>query len=187
MRGIDDGLSEFEGLPVASTLQVEHGDRYGSVPGLDDEELADPGELERVRLLMDFEPILALPVKRQHGWSIRPSIDENGNPDWGAFGSIDWDRIAGPFNRARYKADELEEELEGVLIILSVTKHRQPRPAMDLVLKKLRMGVIAVEHIADDKMQVFARLYLRAWRLKREIADLRGVGGPCRVAGRKVN
>ena len=34
---------------------------YGSVPGLDDDELADPQELERLVYIEEWGPILALP------------------------------------------------------------------------------------------------------------------------------
>jgi len=44
-------------------LRREYGNRYGSVPGLDDSELADPVELERRVYQQEFGPVLALPVK----------------------------------------------------------------------------------------------------------------------------
>jgi len=53
------------------------GNRYGSVPGLDDSELADPDELERQVLMQEFGPVLALPIKASRS-VIRPEIDENG-------------------------------------------------------------------------------------------------------------
>jgi len=42
-----DETCEVDGVPVSALLSVERKNRYGSVPGLDDEELADPAELER--------------------------------------------------------------------------------------------------------------------------------------------
>lgn len=38
--------------------------RFGSVPGLEDEEFADPYELERQVIRGEFEPVLMLPQKR---------------------------------------------------------------------------------------------------------------------------
>ena len=38
---------EVEDVPVSALLHEARRNRYGSVPGLDDEELADPEELER--------------------------------------------------------------------------------------------------------------------------------------------
>ncbi len=37
-------------VPASALLKREHGNRYGSVPGLDDSELADPDELEFILL-----------------------------------------------------------------------------------------------------------------------------------------
>ena len=93
----------------------ERPDRYGSVPGLDDEELADPEELQRWVTFQEWGPILALPVKRRHRW-IRPTVDELGHLDYGAFGTVDFERLYGKFDKARYKADKLREELEAQLI-----------------------------------------------------------------------
>ena len=52
-------------------------DRYGSVPGLEDDELADPQELEQMIFRQDWGPILDLPCRFHTG--IRPVIDECGH------------------------------------------------------------------------------------------------------------
>ena len=57
---------EVEDVPVSALLHEERRNRYGSVPGLDDEELADPAELERQVYLQEFGPVLALPWRA--GW-----------------------------------------------------------------------------------------------------------------------
>ena len=49
-------------VPESVLLRPDRGNRYGSVPGLDDSELADPDELERQVVRGEFGPVLALPV-----------------------------------------------------------------------------------------------------------------------------
>ena len=60
-------------VPESVLVKVERADKYGRVPGLEDEELADPDELERQAFRRDWAPILALP-KPVRECSIRPSI-----------------------------------------------------------------------------------------------------------------
>ena len=78
---------EVEDVPVSPLLAGDRKSRYGSVPGLDDEELADPWELEKQAILADWGPILALPVRTGRGW-IQPRLDEDFGVDFGAFGTV---------------------------------------------------------------------------------------------------
>jgi len=159
-------------VPESVLLRRHQGNKYGSVPGLDDSELADPDELERQVLMQEFGPVLALPVKAPKS-GIRPEVDENGNLDWGAFGTIDFDRYSGGFDKARYKADKLKEQLKDLLIMFGIVSERIKVEAKRLVLKYLRMNIIGLEHIVNYDMLALARLYLRALRLQKQIGDLR--------------
>jgi hypothetical protein len=103
---------------------------------------------------------------------MRPNIDQDGSIDWGAFGTVDFDRYGGGFDMARYKADKVREQLKNVLIIFSIVNERIKTRAKYLVLKYLRMGIIELEHIANSDMLALARLYLRAKRMRKEIAEL---------------
>ena len=76
------------------------------------------------------------------------------------------------FDKARYKADRLKEELRDVLIMISIVKEHLPK-ARSQVLKYLEMGIIEFDHIANDDMRGLARLYLRARKLQKEIGQLR--------------
>ena len=155
----------------SALLRRERKNRYGSVPGLDDSELADPDELERQVLRQEFGPVLALPVGRTKH-SLRPNIDQDGSVDWGAFGTVDFDRYGGGFDRIRYKADKVREQLKDLLILLGIVNDRVKTRAKYLVLKYLRMGIIELEHIENNDMRALARLYLRARRMRTEIAEL---------------
>ena len=163
-------IETFRGMvvPESVLVKVERKDRYGRVPGLDDEELADSEELERQVLKEEFEPILMLPVTPRRGWA-RPAVDEDGSVDWGAFGTVDFERYSGGFDRARHKAEMLREQLKDKLILLALVKERLPGKAKYLVLKYVRMGIITLEHIASDDMLAAARLYLQARQLQKEL------------------
>jgi hypothetical protein len=150
----------------------ERPDRYGSVPGLDDSELADPAELERQVVLEEWGAVLSLPAqaKRGHMYGV---IDESGQLDFGAFGTVDFERHAPRFDKARYKAQKLREQLKDVLILFSIVNDRIETRTKYLVLKYVKMGMIGLEQIASEDMRALARLYLRARRMRQEIADLR--------------
>ncbi len=155
-------------------LSVEHGNRYGTVAGLDDDELLGQAELERAVYLQEFGPLLALPVKGSRS-GIRPVIDESGGVDFGAFGTVDFKRMLPEFDKARYKADKLREQLRDLMIRMAIVKERLPGRAKYLVLKYLKMGVIDLEQISSFDMLCLARLYLRVRRLRDEICRLEKV------------
>jgi len=156
----------------SALLKREQSSKYGGVPGLDDNELADSDELERQVLRKEFGPVLALSVKPSKS-CIRPQIDENGDLDWGAFGTVDFDRYRGGFDKIRYKADRMTERLKNLLILFSIVNERIETRAKYLVLKYLRMGIMELEHIANDDMLALARLCVRVKRVRKEVAELR--------------
>ena len=169
-----DETYKIDDVPVTALLTVQRSNRYGSVPGLDDSELADPVELERHVYQQEFGPVLVLPVKDGKSW-IQPVVDESGGFDWGAFGTVDFDRIRGEMDKARYKADKLCEQLKDLLIMVSIVKERLPGKAKYLVLKYLKMGIIGLEHFVDYDMLALSKLFLRAERLRGEVRLLERV------------
>ena len=152
---------------MEEVMAEQHADRYGSVPGLDDSELADVDELERQVMIDEWGPVLALPVEGRSG--IRGTLDESGRLDYGAFATVDFERTMPEFDKVRYKADKLREQLKDITIRIGIVKERLPGKAKYMVLKSLKMGVIELEQIANVDMQILARLYLRAKRLRDEI------------------
>ena len=165
----------YEGVvvPESALRRAEKRNLCGSVPGLDDDELADPDELERQVWREEFGPVLALPARGRSS-PVQPCIDEDGGMDWGAFGTVDFERSMPGFDKARYKAEKLKERLRDVLIMFSIVTRRLPR-AKFLVLKYVRMGIIELEHIVNDDMLALARLHMRARDLQRQIQALRNV------------
>ena len=162
-------------LAESALLRRVRKNRFGSVPGLDDSELAEPVELEKMVYRQEFGPVLALPGP-DNKFSVRGSVDENGRLDWGAFGTVDFERMY-PFNKSLYKADQLREQLKHVLILFSIVNGRIKPMAKYLVLKYLKMGIIEFAHIVDNDMQALARLNSRVQQLRKEIAELWGGGG----------
>ena len=53
----------------------------GSVPGLDDDEVAGPDELERQVMMDEWGAVLALPVSGRKGW-IKAAVDDSGSVDF---------------------------------------------------------------------------------------------------------
>ncbi|MDM8001082.1 MAG: hypothetical protein QUS33_14130 [Dehalococcoidia bacterium] len=162
---------EVDGVPVSPLLSRQRSNRYGSVPGLDDEELASPEELERQITMEEWWPILRLPV-RHRKCAIQPHIDEYFGVDWGAFATVDFERYAGQFDKARYKADKLKEKLGNVILMMETISGRLPE-AKFAVLRYVRKGIIDLGHIESLDMYELARLDLRARRLRNEIRQLR--------------
>lgn len=158
-------------VPESALLSKNGKGQYGGVPDLNEDELADPEELERAVMMAEWGPVLALPGRGSRG-SFRPDRDEDGIVV-GAFGSVDFDRCRPELDKARYKAGKLKERLKDILILASIVKERLPGRAKYLVLKYLRMGIIGMEHIVNEDMCALAKMHLRAAKLREEIAQLR--------------
>ena len=168
----------YEGVevPVSVLLTRQHGNRYGSVQGLDDEELIAPAEIERMFLKEEFAPILALPIKTKKS-GIRPNIDEDGTVEWGAFGTVDFDRYTGGLDKVRYKTDKLKEELFHERLMIEITSGHIKPIARYKIIKYVLKGILDVDEIVDVEMYCLAKRFLRVRRLQRELADLKERSG----------
>jgi len=154
---IEDGVLVVDPGLVA----VERERSYGSVPGLDDEELADPAELERQVMLEEWAPVLAIPVETA-AWVIHPGVDESGHIDWGAF------------DKRRFKADRLAEQLKDALLLLGIVRERLSPDGRRQMLECLRAGRMDLDDFADGDMRAYAKWYLRVQGLRQTIGELRG-------------
>jgi hypothetical protein len=153
-------------------VRVERNSGYGQVPGLEYDELADPAELERQVVFDEWGPILALPVDRNGSW-IRPTIDEKGEVDWGAFGTHDFERLYGSIDKARYKINKLQEELRWAMVRMEVAAGRVAKGMIYPLTRSLRSGAIGLEHIDDMNQYFFAQRFLRVLSINNEIGELR--------------
>jgi len=160
-------------VPESPLLKREQANRYGSVEGLPDEELADPAELERMYLIEEFAPVLTLPEKKVRKSWIRPNIDEDGKVDWGAFASIDFDRYRPSFDKRLYKADKLKEEVVHQCLIMETISARIKTLAKYRVIEYVKNGILDLSDIVDFDMYCLAERYLRTRKLLHDIAKLR--------------
>lgn len=171
----EEKFSIYQGVevPPSPVLRPIRNTGYGPVPGLSDEELLTSTELERWVYLQEFGPILALPEPKRV-CCIRPNgFDDSGKPDWGAFGTVDFERYSGPVNKRLYKADKLKEQLKDKSILFEIISERIASVEKYTVLKCLKAGIISLEHIQDEDMYDLAQVYLRICRLTTEIIELK--------------
>lgn len=119
-------------------IEVLRNSGFGSVPGLDDDELADYGELLRQVMTEQLGPLLDIPVKKR-GRFVKPTIDENGHLDYGAFGTVDFEKMF-PFNKNLYKLDRLRDELKNILIMFDMVKEKVPEGERGEVVKYVYSG-----------------------------------------------
>jgi len=139
--------------------------------GLGDEE-ATMVQLERLAFMMDWGPIMELPVASHRG-GIRPAIDEQGQLDWGAFGTVDFERLREPFDRLKYKADQLQVDVRHNVLMLETVAQKLSTEAKTRILEEGRLGRLDLDQIDDSDEWLFARRYLRIKRLRNEIRELR--------------
>jgi hypothetical protein len=167
--GICDGVV----VPESPLLRTQQPNRYGSVKGLPDEELADPDELERLYLIQEFAPVLALPEKKARKSWIRPNIDEDGTIDLGAFGTVDFDRHKPKFDKMLCKADWLREEVANQCLMMETISARIKTWAKYKIIEYVKNGILDIGDIVDFDMYCLAERYMRTRRLLHEIAELR--------------
>ena len=171
----EEKIIMYQGMevPVSPVLVPIRESGYGHVEGLSDEELLTAGELERWVYLQEFGPILALP-RPKRACLFRPNgFYDNGKPDWGAFGTMDFERYSGGFNKRLYKADKLKERLKDKSIVFAIISERMHGIEKYAVLKLLRVGIIELEHIQDEDMYDLAQVFLQICRLTSEIIELK--------------
>ena len=164
----DEILYIEDGAEVAPPVWIKPVNRYGTIPDLPEEELADPDELERVIYKEMWWPILSLPQQR---WEcpIRPNMDEDGRVDWGAFGSVDFDSYRPQLDKLRYKVEKLREKLKDRVIMLKIMSARIPGKTKIKILKLVGTGVLDIGDIVDNQMYFLAEMYLRALRMREQI------------------
>ena len=171
----DTQTCEYEVVRDDWKIASEDGRRISewmSKLGMTGDEEASLTQLERLAFMLDWGPILALPIKSSRG-RIRPAIDENGDLDWGAFGTVDFQRLQGPFDIARCKADKLQAEVRHNALMLETLAGRVALEAQNHILALGRAGRLDLDLIDDADEWMFARRYLRIRRLRNEIRELR--------------
>ena len=62
----------------------------------------------------------------------------------------------GPFDKFRYKADKLHEELKSQILYLDMLMERVPGRSKYIVLRYLNMGVIDLDDVTNPDMHAIA-------------------------------
>ena len=181
-------------------------DKYGTVEGLDRDEILSPAELDRLVYRQMFEPLLSLPcfsssafvcsscgsgfsVRRSvcpvcgsaslvrgagsDGFRVRGSVDIDGFVDYGAFDTVDFERLVPSFDKARYKIDKLRDELADTTIRLEIISDRIKTGKKYLIMKYLKDGFLDLDDIKDSDMWCMGRMYLKSLRIRKEIRDIK--------------
>lgn len=158
---------DVETIPEPARLYAERAKKYGSVPGLDDWELADPDVLERWAFVEAWRPILELPTESSE-WRPHGVADDDGHIDFGAFGTVDFERMY-PTAWSGSRRRSLSWQLKVARVMLDGVRHRVAPAMQRRILTLLRDGQIEFEHIADDDMQSIAKWWSRVRGLRAEL------------------
>lgn len=158
-------------VPASALRQEQRMEKYGTVPDLPEEELADPDELERVVCKQMWWPILSLPYKRSE-CVIRPNIGDDGQVDFGAFATVDFDAYRPKFDKSRYAEEKLKEQIKDKIITLRIIQERIPGRAKYEILKRVKSGQLDTGHIIDNEMYFFIELCMRVVRLRKQLGAM---------------
>lgn len=172
----DINTYEIEGgieVPPPAIVKRERPDRYGSVPGLDDSELANPHKLLQKVYYEMWKPILDLPKAVNDGRP-RPTMDEQGNLDWGAFGTHDFEQLYENFDWRRSRREELQGELQHTQLMRELVMERVNPSLAWRIIRLVRQGVLDLDHITDENMRAVAKWDLRVQRARGELQSLWG-------------
>jgi hypothetical protein len=157
----EDICEEIDDLPVSAALAKSQQNPYGSVPGLDDEELADPEEIERVVMWQVWGPVLRLRSSQGRTWT-RSGRQSWNAPDWEALGMVECQEpVLGGRPAWLVRNNELSQ-LWRVLGALEVVATRLPGRARRLLLKYVQSGLVEIEHVADLDMRAVVKLFIEA-------------------------
>ena len=156
------------GAEVAPPAWGKPVNKYGSVEGLEDDELASPAELERVYYQGLWGPILLIPCKKSYS----PAWDISGDSGNNAFISMDFDRMRPEFDKARYVRDKLREQVKDLVIKMKILSERIKDVRKYKVLRLVGKGVLDADDIQNWDMWQLAVMYKRTIRIRKNIARL---------------
>ncbi len=156
---------EYKRIPVKPTICPVKPEQYGTVEGLDNDELADPSELERIGYLRLYAPVLTLP---------RLDSDPIFSPEFagGAFDTWDFHRMypcMAETARRQSRLNWLKSKLRDRLIILSILKDKLSVSQRALAITAARKSS-DFESLPDPETQAFAREYKRSLVIRNQIA-----------------
>lgn len=160
-------------LPVSGAVRVVRRRGYGTIRDLEDEAPAEVGELQRLVAWDLYGPLLALPGRGGHAG------DAVLTPD----GEVDWARTSPVIaRRCPQRVVEappslgLRERLAHAIELAALIRARIPGTAKYLVLKYVRMGILPIEEITNERLRrlvgLDADIRRLSWQLERTERDL---------------
>lgn len=164
---VEDGIE----VPEPGVLRVERLSRHGSIPYLRDSELADVRKLEQAVYREMWKPLMVLP-KPVRNWRPYAKLDADGRLDWGAFGTVDFERMHGHGCPWTYREQQIRDDLMHATIMLEMVEERLPRHTQLPVLRLVRQGVLDIDDIENPHMHAIARWDTRVRRLRQELRTL---------------
>ena len=157
-----------EGAEVAPPAWQQPVNKYGSIEGLGEDELASPAELERAYYQELWGPVLMIPCKKSYS----PAWDFNSSSDYNAFATVDFDRMRPEFDKAHFVREKLWEQVKDLMIMMKIVSERIKDVRKYKVLRLVGKGVIDADDIQHWDMWQLAVMYKRALRLRKEIDRL---------------
>jgi hypothetical protein len=146
----------------------------GTLKDLAEDELISQCEIERQIVKAGLGPVLLLPVKnRKNGY--HRAWDYSEEIGFNAFGTVDFDRYRPEFDKARYKAGKLREQLRDLVIIIRIVHDRITGTAKHHLPKMLSLAkrnIIDPDDIEHWDSWQFVKMFMRALRIKKEILGL---------------
>ena len=170
-----ENFEVYDGVEIAppAILRRLRTNKYGSIADLPDDELASPDELEQAYYQELFGQVFHIskpkPVSHNPAWDCYTDIDFN------AFASVDFDRMKPEFDKAKYKADRLKEQLKDLAIVISIINGRIKGKAKYKILRYARTGIIDTDDIGNWDIWQLAKLYLKALGLRKQVIELQEI------------
>jgi hypothetical protein len=157
-----------DGAEVAPPAWQQLRNKYGSVEGLEDDELASPAELERAYCQELWGAILLIPCRKSYS----PAWDVSASADYNAFASVDFDRMRPEFDKARYVREKLWEQVKDLVIMMKIVSERIKDIRKYKVLRLVGKGVLDANDIQHWDLWQLAIMYRRALSIRKEIDRL---------------
>ena len=166
---MEEGIFYIEdGAEVAPPAWIQPVNKYGSVEGLDEEELASPAELERAYYQELWGPILLLPKPRSADFN--PAWDCHS--DTNAFATADFDRMMPEFDKLRYVRDKLRGQVKDLVILMKIVSERIRDIRKYKILRLVGKGILDADDISHWDLRHLAVMYKRALRIRKNIDRL---------------
>lgn len=159
----EDGYTVME-IPVSPVLKVVR-----QSDGCEDQDAIEWSEVHRLMYEQMWGPILALPTTKDD-FFMKGNWEDG--VDVSAFGTHDFKRMHGGFEKYFFALKEAERELKHVLLVFEMVFDRVDDPGKYLVLKDVAKGIIEPGMCEGDMWRA-AVWFLRAEAVREKIQQIK--------------